>query len=350
LVAGNYYVTVTDANGCTKSKTATISDVGGADVVLDSVLHAGCGSIGGSVFIGVIGGVGPFSYSWSNGAATEDITGLSAGNYDVTVTGSNGCASTSSAAVEAQQPFGDPICLVTVDSITGSNLIAWEKDASSGIQAFNIYKETSASNVYLQVGSVPFDSLSRFIDYSSNPQVKSYRYKISAIDSCGIESDLSDVHKTMHLTINLGLNNSINLIWDHYVGFSFNTYYIYRYTNSTGWEALDSIPSSNTSFTDLTPPSLSNDLKYIVEARHPDGCTATKAAENHNSSRSNVSQKAVEIRYRQRQLLPLQPAATAMELQQQLRQEELRPILICGMTATIRQAQQQRDCVVERIP
>ena len=39
----------------------------------------------------IIGGIKPYSYSWSNGAKTEDLNSLRFGKYQVTVTDSNGC-------------------------------------------------------------------------------------------------------------------------------------------------------------------------------------------------------------------------------------------------------------------
>jgi len=46
----------------------------------------------GSIDLSVTGGSGSYTYLWSNGATTQDISGLSAGTYSVVVTESNGCS------------------------------------------------------------------------------------------------------------------------------------------------------------------------------------------------------------------------------------------------------------------
>jgi hypothetical protein len=56
-------------------------------MVSGNVTNEGClGLDDGAVNISVTGGLAPFTYAWSNGAVTEDITGLNAGNYEVEVT------------------------------------------------------------------------------------------------------------------------------------------------------------------------------------------------------------------------------------------------------------------------
>ncbi|MFN6015816.1 MAG: SprB repeat-containing protein, partial [Flavobacteriales bacterium] len=54
--------------------------------------NATCGSSNGSVNVSVLNGVAPVTYSWSNGAVTEDLNGVPAGQYTLTATDANGCA------------------------------------------------------------------------------------------------------------------------------------------------------------------------------------------------------------------------------------------------------------------
>ena len=49
------------------------------------------GANDGSIDVTVSGGAGNYSYSWSNGEVTEDLSGIGAGTYTLTVTDDNGC-------------------------------------------------------------------------------------------------------------------------------------------------------------------------------------------------------------------------------------------------------------------
>ncbi len=60
---------------------------------------ANCGVNNGTVNLTVTGGVAPFTYAWSNSAATEDLSGLAAGTYNVTVTDAINATATASVKV-----------------------------------------------------------------------------------------------------------------------------------------------------------------------------------------------------------------------------------------------------------
>ncbi|MBK8416191.1 MAG: SprB repeat-containing protein [Bacteroidetes bacterium] len=101
VVAGTYTVTITDANGCTDSKSATITQPAAAlSASASTSQQVNCfGGNNGAISLTVSGGTSPYSYSWSNGASTQNLSGLTSGTYTVTVTDANGCTATSSATI-----------------------------------------------------------------------------------------------------------------------------------------------------------------------------------------------------------------------------------------------------------
>ena len=102
LVIGTYTVTLTDANNCTKSLSATITEPT-ALVLSTTQVNVLCnGSATGSIDLTVSGGVAPYTYAWTGGATTQDVSGLAANTYTVTVTDANACTKTT--AVGITQP------------------------------------------------------------------------------------------------------------------------------------------------------------------------------------------------------------------------------------------------------
>lgn len=104
LAAGNYTVLARDVKGCTDAIAVTINQPGQLQVIVDSVSNILCNGGGtGGIYITVTGGTGPYSYLWNTGATTQDITGVTAGIYNVSVTDSKGCSA--SAGVTLTQPL-----------------------------------------------------------------------------------------------------------------------------------------------------------------------------------------------------------------------------------------------------
>lgn len=102
LAAGNYTVTVTDANGCTATATATITQPANPlTVTVNNVTNVLCnGEATGAINITAMGGTAPYSYAWTGVAPdVEDPTGLPAGTYTVLVTDANGCTATTFATI-----------------------------------------------------------------------------------------------------------------------------------------------------------------------------------------------------------------------------------------------------------
>jgi len=285
LSPGMYELLVIDANTCLLQKDFVVNETTAPIILLDSVVTGTCSGDLSSIYINTIGGVGPFTINWSNGTTDEDLTDVLPGEYDVQITGANGCSSYFTQTVEMTSPDENPICIVSVDTLIGGNLVVWEPVQTTGVDYYNVYKESSQSGLYYLIGTTDADSLSFYHDVNSDPQIRSWRYKIASVDDCGNESELSDEHKTIHLTSNLGVGNVVNLIWDNYEGFSYSSFFVNRYHPTTGWEVIDTVPSNLNSYTDATPPSDSN-LVYQVTIEAPGPCSAQKA-QDHNTTRSN---------------------------------------------------------------
>lgn len=99
LNAGTYTLTVTDAKGCQTSISVTIDQplIFGQTA---AVTNVSCfGGSNGSIDADVFGGVIPYTYSWTGGYATQDISAVPAANYTLTVTDGNGCVSAQSYTV-----------------------------------------------------------------------------------------------------------------------------------------------------------------------------------------------------------------------------------------------------------
>ena len=231
------------------------------------------------------------SYLWNTGSTASSLVVSQSGNYSVTVTNSNGCSRTSNPfAVNASNMSPPQVCIVGVDSLTNKNRVVWEKPLTQGIDSFYVYKETNVSNVYTKIGATDYNDLAVFLDANSNPAVQAYRYKISALDTCGVETNVGEFHKTIHLTINAGVGGAWNLIWSHYEGLTFGSYKIYRGTDPSNISLLTTIQSNLNSYSDLTPPT--GPLYYQIEVVNPVNCDPTKVL-NYGVSRSNIVNNGV---------------------------------------------------------
>jgi len=101
ILAGTYFVTVTDADGCQAIKGINIGQPPSINLEVTATNAADLNSSDGSISVNATGGTLPYSYAWSNGATTQNINNVPAGNYTVTVTDGNGCQQTELVIVEA---------------------------------------------------------------------------------------------------------------------------------------------------------------------------------------------------------------------------------------------------------
>lgn len=108
LAPGIYYIVAQDLGGCTgNSPDFIVEDSNNFNFGLYVVPNSSCGGTPiGKIYVTGVTGTAPFTYLWDNGAITSSISGLSAGNYSVSVTDANGCTVTKSGDVTDVPPVG----------------------------------------------------------------------------------------------------------------------------------------------------------------------------------------------------------------------------------------------------
>jgi gliding motility-associated-like protein len=102
LTAGDYTVTITDANNCSIQKLAVITEPNGITASISSQTNVLCfGNNTGSATVSATGGTGALTYSWDTFPiqTTATATGLVAGTYNVTITDANGCSNVQTALI-----------------------------------------------------------------------------------------------------------------------------------------------------------------------------------------------------------------------------------------------------------
>lgn len=156
LSANTYSVVVTDANGCTANGSATVTSPA-AITLSTNVTNATCSGVNnGTIDLVLNGGTGPFTFFWSNGATTEDITGLAAGTYTVTVTDANNCQASTSATIS--QPSGIILTTGSTPSACASNTGTATVSASGGSGSYTYQwndplNQTTATATNLAAGT-----------------------------------------------------------------------------------------------------------------------------------------------------------------------------------------------------
>lgn len=96
VAAGNYVVTVTDANGKTQSASISLSAPAALTIKVEMQAPLSPGKSDGKAQAVVTGGTSPYTYSWANGESAANATQLAPGVTEVAVTDANGCTAKSS--------------------------------------------------------------------------------------------------------------------------------------------------------------------------------------------------------------------------------------------------------------
>ena len=169
LASGNYTVIVTDAAGCQASKTFSVGTINTLRLIAQ-VTKTGCQEDeSGAIYLTVTGGTEPYTFEWSNGETTEDLSNLKAGYYQVWVTDALGCSRSLllvvtadkllvSSDVTAPGCFGDSDGAISITPLSGEAPYSylWSNgetgseisNLSSGFYSVTITDATGCSSAY----------------------------------------------------------------------------------------------------------------------------------------------------------------------------------------------------------
>ena len=218
ICPGVYSVLVTDDDGCTDLANILVNEPP-LLTIESNYPEELCSGSAGSVELEIAGGTSPYQINISPGdTIIPDTLALPPGEYVIVVSDSNGCEASDTIRIGNIMPYPDPeICVVTVDTITGKNLIVWDKVPGKFIAYYIIFRESVAAGVFDTIGIVPFDDANVFLDTTIDPRAQGALYKISVVDSCGSESVLSPSHKPYRLLTSTNLSGGVNLKWEGYI-------------------------------------------------------------------------------------------------------------------------------------
>jgi gliding motility-associated-like protein len=246
LSAGSYSVTVTDANGCTKSASFTVGQAANI-VISETVTDPTCnGGSNGAIALSVSGGTGSYSYAWSNSANTQNISGIAAATYTVTVTDANGCTKTKSFSV-AEPSAINVTGNVTNVACSGGNTGAIDITVSGGTGAYS-YAWSNSANTQDVSGLAAGSYTVTVTDANNCTQTKAFT--ISQSGSLTITETMSNV--TCFGGNNGVINTSVN---------GGNPPYTYAWSNSANTQNISGLTAGT----------------YTLTVTDGQGCTVVKA-------------------------------------------------------------------------
>jgi len=276
LSPGNYSLTVNDSFGCSYQTSATITQPSSA--LSTSEVHTNetvAGSNDGVINLAVSGGTGPYTYNWSNGATSQDISGLADGTYTVTVTDALTCTETISVTIQPGVAACNlPSNIVASNIQNTSATLSWDANPNANtfdveyrIQGMNSWNAFSSNYSFAILNNLVACTTYEVRIKANCPaaQVSGYS-SIYTFQSNGCVTACSTVFGLFSQNVT---TSSAFLVWDIVPNATYTMYY--RAVGNASWF---SYPTQFPIAILFTLPSCT-DFEWYVEVNCPTGQTST---------------------------------------------------------------------------
>src|SRR6185437_7576648 len=253
LSGGSYTVTVHDANGCSVTASALVTNTGAETVTISSVTNVLCnGGSTGSITSNVVGGSAPYTYAWTpSGGTGATASNLSAATYTVTVHDASGCIATASATITQPPVLSVVIAPIVNVKCNGGNTGSLTASPAGGTGAYT-YAWTPSGGTNAT---------------ASNLTIGTYTITVKDANGCSVTASATITQPTVltanitgntPVTCNGGNNGSATVTAGGGTGA-----YTYVWTPSGGTGATASNLTAGT---------------YTVTVNDANGCTVTASA------------------------------------------------------------------------
>ena len=145
-----------------------------------------------------------------------------------------------------------------VDTYGNNYFVAWDETALPAyINKVVVLREGNSLNQFVVMDTVSV-SQGYYIDATSNALVVSNRYRIMLLATNRQASEMSDIHKPLHVMLGYSPLGGYNLMWNSYEGLTVDNYQIWRGTNPDNMEFYAQVAGSQQNYTDLSPAEGNN--------------------------------------------------------------------------------------------
>lgn len=158
LAVGTYTVTITDDKGCQTTDVVFVDEPSDVNTAL-GIREPTCnGAIDGTLSITASGGTPGYTYVWSTGDTTQQITGLVSGSYTVSITDANGCLTQAGTIINQPDVLFTSVTAVNPTCYAGYNgnataITTGGTDPYSYLWDNNAYNQTGQTAYGLGVGT-----------------------------------------------------------------------------------------------------------------------------------------------------------------------------------------------------